>query len=223
MHPRFPDAGACTACAVRLWAEVESRYAAASYNGSGGPGSTHSVGGDLPVVLTAATSVNYLRGDYQHRAARWTGSFAEAVAVATGASALTVTGPATGPFRDSPEPALCDQLRLVNPDTALVMDVLGMRDRQVDVGIGLGPSPTPVTTAVATRLERGFAARGVRVGVGVPFPALNPVTVTHHCQRELGLPAIQVALAAWLRAPGSSPSMAKLALDVVREALTEAL
>lgn len=222
MSPAFPTAPACTPCASLSWGQLEATYAAHSYDGSKAPGGTQFVSGRPEVLLTAANSVNYFRGDYQHKAARWTGSAVEALAAATGLSALAMAGPPSRtPYRETPEYAFADRLReLVSPRT-FVLDVIGMRDRQVDVSIGLGPMPDPRGEAVAARINRGFTLRGIRVGVGNPFPAVAPVTVTAFSQVHLGASAVQVGLAAWLRDPDQSPTMAKLTLDVLRDALGE--
>ena len=222
MCAAFPDAPLCSGCAVLTWAQSEHTFAANTYDGSLGAGAQRHTPGRPEVLLTAPNSVNYFRGDYQHKAARWTGSAVEALALTTGMSSLAMAGPPRQvPYRDNPEYAFTDRLRaLVTPKT-FVLDVIGMRDRQVDVCLGLGPMPDQRSQAVAARIERGFASRGLRVATNAPFPALAPVTVTAYTQVHLEASALQVALGAWLRDPDGSPTMAKLVLDVLCDALGE--
>jgi hypothetical protein len=221
MSAELPQALRCTACAVERWASEEARYSANAYSGLVGPGLPRQVAGpDDAVLFTAPHAVNYFRGEYQHKAARYTGSGAEALAAVTGQRALTMAGPPRQvPYRDGPEYAFADALRAQLTDRTVVLDIIGMRDRQVDVCLGLGPQPNDRVTVLAERIQRGFTARGVRVSWNVPFPALSPVTVTAFAQTELAVPALQIAVASWLRDPVGSPTMAKLALDVLRNAV----
>lgn len=219
---RFPGASGCTGCAVLLWDQLESTYAANNYDGAFGAGGVRFVPGRTDVLLTAPNGVRHYRGEHQAKPARWTGSAVEALGLATGLASLSMAGPPLRfPYRDTPEFAFADRLReLVTPKT-FVLDVIGMRDRQVDVAIGLGPLPDARVEAVAARVKAGFAARGARVGVGDPFPAIAPVTVTSFTQVHLGASALQVGLGSWLRDPAASPTMAKLTLTVLRDALSE--
>lgn len=214
-----PQARACPRCAVRLWSSAEGRYRLNDYDGAGPAGAVHAVPGDTRLLFTAANGVNYFRGTDRRPAGRWTGSAVEAFAAATGFAALAAAGPPRqAPYRDSPEYALTDALRAALRADTLVVDVLGMRDRNVDVCLGGGPLPDARSEELAERLSRAFSARGLRVGQNVPFAAMSPVAVTCYAQTVLAASALQLHLAAWLRDPDSSPTMAELVIDVLRDA-----
>jgi hypothetical protein len=220
----FAHAPMCTSCALERWKDSEDAFAANEYCGPGPNGALRHTAGRVEVLFTAPSSVNYWRGDTRLKAARHTGSGVEALAAATGMSALAAAGqPRQLPFHDSPEYAFADGLRTHVPAGAFVIDVLGMRDRSVDVCLGLGPMPDARTEAVAASIKAGFEARGVRVSINTPFAGLAPWTVTSFTQLNLNASAIQVQLSAWLRDPVSSPMMAKLTLDVLRSAATKAV
>jgi len=220
MDAALPGARYCTGCAVTAWPELELPYADNSYNGSLIPGAHRQVAGDPRVLLTAPNAVNYFRGDVQMKAARWTGSGVEVLAAATGHGALAAYGPPSKvPYLTGPETAFATQVRERVTDDTLVVDVIGMRDRNVDVCLGMGPLPDERSKELAARLASGFTRRGVRAAVNAPFPAMAPVTVTAWAQTELGVSALQVGIVAWLRDPVGSPTMAKLVLDVLRDSL----
>ena len=222
--PELAQAGMCTSCALEFWTQTEGPFEAREYCGQGTDGSVRHTPGAEAVVFTAPCAVNFWRGESRLKAARYTGSGVAALAAATGMSALAAIGqPRTVPFVDSPEYAFADALRTHVRPGSFVIDVLGMRDRSFDVCLGLGPLPDARTEAVATAIEAGFRARGVRVAVNEPFAARAPWTVTAFTQTQLGAAAIQVQLAAWLRDPVGSPMMAKLTLDVLRRAAGHAL
>lgn len=220
----FATAPMCTSCALARWKEAEGVFEANEYCGIGPKGALRYTTGRGEVLFTAPSSVNFWRGDTRLKAARYTGSGVAALAAATGMSALAAAGqPRQVPFHDSPEYAFVDGLREHVAPTSFVLDVLGMRDRSVDVCLGLGPMPDARTEAVATSIKAGFEARGVRVAINTPFAGLAPWTVTSFTQLHLNASAIQVQLAAWLRDPVESPMMAKLTLDVLRAATARAL
>lgn len=218
-----PDARMCTGCAVTFWAQREADYAANTYTGSGVPGQLRHVPGLPSVLLTAPNAVHYWRGLKQRRVSRWTGSGAEALAAATGVSALCAFGPPRQiPFRDSPEYAFADRLATLAGPGSFVLDILGMRDRDVDVCLGMGPAPDVRSEATAAYIQRALTARGLRVSINDPFAALQPICVTAYAQTTLGASALQVELAAWLRDPNASPTMSKLVLDALAGALAGA-
>ena len=222
MCEALPAAPMCTGCATLRWAELEGPYAANLYNGAFAAGNQRHLPGRQDLLLSAANSVNYFRGDVQRKAARWTGSGVEALALATGASVIAMAAPPRQvPYTDSPEYAYADRLRTLVTPGMFVLDVIGMRDRQIDVCIGMGPKPRDTELAVAERIQRGFTSRGVRVGIDKPFGAKMPFTVTNFVQTELGAHGLQIGLAAWLRDPLASRPMAQLALDVLRDGLSE--
>lgn len=215
-----PHARMCSDCAVALWASAEDRYAADGYRGIGLPGALRHTPGRPDVLITAARGVTYLRGDEARPANRWTASAAEALAAASGASALTASGPPGPPHSgDGPDPDFAAGLAALAGPGVFVLDVGGMRDRQVDCCLGLGARPDPAGEAIAAGLERALTSRGIRVRVGDPFPARSPVSVTTFVQERLGGSALQVQLAAWLRDPVQSPTVAWVVLDVLRAAL----
>jgi len=216
--PDYPSR-ACTACALEQWDVLEGKYRQGGYRGVAAPGKLHVVAGLLPVLLTAPKAVRYLRGEAEVKANRWTGSLAEVLAQVTGFGALTAAGPPRRPHLDVPEPAMTDWLAEHAAAIALIVDITGLRDRNIDVCLGMGPLPSAGTVEIAGRIQRAFAARGLRVGMNDPFAALAPVTITAHAQQQLGLAAIQLGLAAWMRDPVGSPTMAKMSLDVLRDAL----
>lgn len=222
LNPAFPQAAVCTSCAVALWGTAEEKFAEHTYHASQIPGKVKMTAGALDRLITAPNAVNYFRGLEQQRAARWTGSAAQMLAATTSSSSLAMFGPPRSvPYRDSPEYAFADALTSLLTPNLFVLDIIGMRDRAVDVCLGMGPFPDDRSRLVADRIRKGFTARGVRVGTNEPFPALAPYTVTSYLQTQHEVSSLQVAVAAWLRDPLASAAMAKLTLDVLRDALAE--
>lgn len=88
MRAQFPAARNCTNCALLLWSQSEATYSANTYDGSLPAGTPRFIDGDRRIVLTAPNAVNYFRGEYQHKTARWTGSLVESLASASGFAAL---------------------------------------------------------------------------------------------------------------------------------------
>jgi hypothetical protein len=208
----------CTTCAVALWGSAEPVYRENGYSGPGQPGATRHIPGAADVLFTAPNAVNYFRGSYQHRAARWTGSAVEALAAVTGKAALAMAGPPSQiPCTLTPEPAFAARVTELITPTTFIVDVLGMLDRQVDVCLGLGPLPDARSIAVAEHVTRALTARGVRVATGEPFAGLTPVAVVAYAQVHLSVSALQVAVAAGLRDPDAAPTPALLLLDVLRD------
>jgi hypothetical protein len=139
-------------------------------------------------------------------------------------SLAAVGPPSLVPHHDSPEPSLSARLIEVTRDVKprLVVDIVGMRDRSVDVCLGRGPNPTEVVENFVETARKAFLARGVRVQVDEPFPGKAPYCVTSFCQ-GLQTPALQVAVGAWMRDPARNPVQARLVVDVLRGATLTAL
>ena len=215
----LPGAEVGTAGARGTWRRAETPFEVNTYCGAGPDGALRFIKGRPEVLFTAPNAVNFWRGQSRLKAARHTGSGVIALAAATGMSALAAMGqPRQLPFEGTPEYAFADGLRAhVAPET-MVIDLLGMRDRSVDVCLGLGPMPTQRAERVAASIDAGFKARGIRVSINIPFAGLAPWTVTSFTQVHLGASAVQVQVAAWLRDPVEHPMEAKLTLDVLRNA-----
>lgn len=199
---------------------MEPRYARGIYEGTGShPGQVRYVDGDTRVLFTAANGVHYYRGQTKMPASWRTGSLAETLAALTGHASLTVVREPAGPAPRLIETLQSALIEHVHPPT-FVIDLKGMKDRDIDVGVGLGPIPGAHEEAMAQFIVTRMSALGLRAAVNTPFSGSSPATVTRFCQESLLVPAVQVALSAWLRDPAQNATIARLTLTVLRDAAT---
>lgn len=182
----------------------EGHFSAEGYRGSNAHGSSIIVRNRYsPLLLTAPHATKHGRFDGIKDEDAFTGSLALLLGRELESSVIAAAH--CDPDTQHPTQLSRDFLAALDelaPEHHLLVDVHGMSDHHgVGVCIGTGAvDPADDTLApVVESLLRGLES--FTPSVNVPFSAQAPYTLTTHAQ-TLGIPAIQVEIAARYRTPG---------------------
>ena len=199
---------------ARRWRDLEERYSANNYDGSG-PDAVLVIPGALRpgLILSAPHATNHLRDGALKFADRGTGGLAELLARELGATAVIAASGRHGDANHDAEHPLKESIASLSP--ALVLDLHGMRDRedhpvQADLGAGQGLTPPDLESALRAKLVTSD---------GALFTGGKKLTTVTSWAQLRNIPALQIEVTASFRVPTGSDEHLNQLVVALLEAL----
>lgn len=212
------DPGSDPAEITRRAKRLEAPFAAGAYDGRRRfrPAEWVFLPGPGRVLISAPHAINHLRDGRVKNADRYTGAIAREVHRAAGQPLVArVRGPAGDPNWDRVSPYKdAIAAAAARGEIAAVLDLHGAnRTRAFDLALGSAGVRAPwIETAAGVLRAAGLDQLMVN---GDRFTATYPGTVTWFAAYELGLPAVQVEINGFYRAPVRRPIAYRQAVEAL--------